>query len=151
MYEILVMSEVLEHVLEPSQLLENLARRLKPNAYLILTAPNGWGPWEVANRLDPRNRLARSYLVRRLRGRPAYVAGAGPDHSQFFTRRALMDLAGAASFQLLRSGNSDGALAVSKRLSAHTRLARADCRLADVLPDGLASGWYFLFEAPPDC
>lgn len=48
-FETVLCVEVLEHVAEPSQLLDEVWRVLKPQGCLILTAPLTWGPHEVPN------------------------------------------------------------------------------------------------------
>lgn len=46
-FDTVLCNEVLEHVPEPKRLLEEAYRVLKPQGYLILTAPLTWGPHEV--------------------------------------------------------------------------------------------------------
>jgi SAM-dependent methyltransferase len=46
-FDSILCTEVLEHVPEPKELLRQVKRVLKPNGYLILTAPLTWGPHEV--------------------------------------------------------------------------------------------------------
>lgn len=46
-FDSVLCTEVLEHVPEPKHLLSEVKRVLKPQRYLILTAPLTWGPHEV--------------------------------------------------------------------------------------------------------
>lgn len=46
-FDTVLTNEVLEHVPEPKRLLEEAYRVLKPEGFLILTAPLTWGPHEV--------------------------------------------------------------------------------------------------------
>ncbi len=46
-FDTVLSNEVLEHVPEPKRLLEEAHRVLKPQGYLILTAPLTWGPHEA--------------------------------------------------------------------------------------------------------
>jgi 2-polyprenyl-3-methyl-5-hydroxy-6-metoxy-1,4-benzoquinol methylase len=42
-FDVVIASEVIEHMLEPQLLLENAARHLRPGGMLLLTTPNGYG------------------------------------------------------------------------------------------------------------
>ena len=42
-FDLVICTQVLEHVKEPQMVLNELARTLKENGTLILTAPQGWG------------------------------------------------------------------------------------------------------------
>lgn len=145
-YDVVVASEVFEHVPDPAALAENVSRRMRPGSYLVLTTPNGRGPWELKNRMDVRARLRRWSALRRLLGKPPYVAGSGADHCQFYTRDGLVSLLSAHSLNLIEFGKSDSFLTVFRPLRRSRLLQRADTRLADALPYWLASGWYFVFE-----
>jgi 2-polyprenyl-3-methyl-5-hydroxy-6-metoxy-1,4-benzoquinol methylase len=58
-FDVVIASEVIEHMLEPQTLLENAARHLHPGGMFLLTAPNGYGYYEFSERhLNPR------YLIR---------------------------------------------------------------------------------------
>lgn len=51
-YDVIIASEVFEHVLEPSTLAANITRRMMEASYLVVTIPNGYGPWELKNRVN---------------------------------------------------------------------------------------------------
>jgi len=46
-FNIIVCSEVLEHLRNPSEFLNSMKKMLKPNGIIIITIPNGFGPWEL--------------------------------------------------------------------------------------------------------
>ena len=46
-YETIVCSEVLEHLIEPRLMIKEISRVLKPNGVVIITVPNGYGPYEL--------------------------------------------------------------------------------------------------------
>jgi 2-polyprenyl-3-methyl-5-hydroxy-6-metoxy-1,4-benzoquinol methylase len=46
-FELVIASEVLEHVEEPHAFLRDLRQRLAPAGVLVLTVPNGYGPAEI--------------------------------------------------------------------------------------------------------
>lgn len=46
-FDVVIASEVVEHVEEPREFLDFLRERLKPGGRLVLTLPNGYGPFEI--------------------------------------------------------------------------------------------------------
>ncbi len=144
-YDIVIASEVFEHVLEPSKLAGNITRRMMEGAYLIVTTPNGYGPWELKNRIDIRTHLRKWNALRRLLGKPPYVKGAGSDHCQFYTKGRLLNLFSPFSLRLIGSAKSDSFLTIFPQLRKSALLGNLDIKLADILPYWLACGWYFIF------
>ena len=145
-YDIAIASEVFEHVLDPERLAEVMRRHIAPGGALIVTVPNGFGPWETKNALSPYRVLRRWNWARGLAGKTPYVRGGGRDHCQRYTRRRLVDLMSAHSFELVESGNSDFVMAVIRPLHKSAFFGNIDNRLADLVPHWMASGWYLLFK-----
>nr|MCH7549865.1 methyltransferase domain-containing protein [Candidatus Krumholzibacteriota bacterium] len=86
-YDVIVASEVFEHLTHPDKLAENCARHLRRGGILVVTTPNGYGPWEMVNstKLIPR----RWNWLRRLVGKGPHD-GAGREHEQRYTRGRLV-------------------------------------------------------------
>jgi SAM-dependent methyltransferase len=145
-YHVVIASEVFEHVLYPELMLANIKNLMEQSSLLIATIPNGFGPYELKNRIDIRTYLSRWNLLRRFMGKPPYVYASGPDHCQFYTKRRFLGMILSSEFVLLGSANSDSIMAISRYLRANSLLGRLDIKLAELLPDWLASGWYFEFE-----
>lgn len=145
-YDIVVASEVFEHVTDPSRLAENVARRMKEGSYLIVTTPNGYGPWEIKNRVDPCTYLKKWNTLRSLLRKPLYVKGSDAGHCQFYSRGRLLHLFSKFSMVLVDFAKSDSFLSIFRPLRRSFLLGSIDIRLADILPYWLASGWYFVFE-----
>jgi SAM-dependent methyltransferase len=144
-YDVIVLSELLEDLLRPEVAFRNLMRRARPGTFVVITIPNGYGPYELAYRTKAW--LSRSRLVRRALGKPTLRQGQGTGRPAHFSRRGLVTLATSHSLQLLRSRNSDALFAAIPALSRMPIVARLDTKMADALPHWLAGGWYFLFEA----
>lgn len=145
-YDVVVASEVFEHVTDPERFAANVVQRMKEDGSLIVTVPNGYGPWETKNRLDLRHQLRKSSALRRMLGKPPYVSGTGIDHCQFYTRERLVGLLSRHALHPTDFGKSDSILTVFRPLRRSRRLGKIDGKLADLLPAGFASGWYFVFE-----
>lgn len=157
-YDAVIASEVLEHITDPAGALARLRPLLKGNGVVLVTIPNGYGPWEIGQALSPRR--AAGWLARKsglygplkkiLRIRAAETAGDTSTfnfespHLQHFTLPRFTAMAEAAGFRVLRRFNSDGPLTFFPGGRRLTPLAKVDCRLVDHLPSGLASGWYFV-------
>lgn len=145
-YDIVIASEVFEHVLAPIRLAANIRRRMANGSHLIVTTPNGYGPSELKNRFDPRTHLRKWNYLRRLLGKSPYVKGTGPDHCQAFTRSRLVALLAGCSFRLINFAKSDCFFAMFSTLRKSCFFGNIDVALADILPHWLVSGWYFVFE-----
>ena len=148
-YDIIILSEVLEHVLEPEKLLANLIKMTHNTSCLIVTCPNGYGPWEIKNRLFIYP-FVRNNHIRRLMHRPDYVFGAGGDHCQFYKKLDIVDFL-SDDFDLVSFSNSDSIFASLDLIYNQSRIltnffSKIDSKLADHVPYWLGSGWFFCFE-----
>ena len=145
-YDIIIVSEVFEHVLEPLRLLSNITIRMVKGSYLLVTTPNGYGPWELKNRINPILHLKRNNWLRHLIGKQPYTKGGGSDHCQFYTKKILLKIFSKFPLKQLKFARSDSFLTMFSPFRKNALLGNIDIKLADILPDWLASGWYILFE-----
>jgi 2-polyprenyl-3-methyl-5-hydroxy-6-metoxy-1,4-benzoquinol methylase len=145
-YHIVIASEVFEHVDDPKRLRDNIVRYLDSNSCLIVTVPNGYGPWELSNRLLWYH-LTRSNLIRKLFGRPAFSPYPGEIHCQYYTKNQLLNVINMPVKNMSNSNSILTALAPIWSLGKKHLADALDIQLADILPYWLASGWYFEFRA----
>lgn len=146
-FDVVILSEVLEHVTEPRALLAASVRRLSAGGIIIVTVPNGFGEFEWDSWLFRTLRLQR--VVDLLAKNESQVIGATDNeesgHVQFFTRRRLQRLFAGCGLSVFREG---AASFLAGPLVGHT-LARSqsfinwNASITDKLPFALASGWYF--------
>jgi len=159
-YDLIICSEVLEHLVTPQRLLNTMARHLKDDGLLLITVPNGYGPREILGRTETflRTKLGLGRLADRAR-RAARVIDAAEkcsvhtsnpdqDHVQRFTIGRLRELIERAGLCVLERVNSIFIFSVMLRQSS-ALLDRLDARLADYLPRFAVSGWYVLCGKAP--
>ncbi len=87
-FSIIWLQNVLEHVIDPLQLLRQLHALAAPGAMLVVEVPNDFSA------------LQADLQQRELVNRPYWVAI--PDHISYFSRASLVSLAGAANWQARR-------------------------------------------------
>jgi 2-polyprenyl-3-methyl-5-hydroxy-6-metoxy-1,4-benzoquinol methylase len=143
-YDLVIASEVLEHVARPREFLQRINARVNKGSRLVVTIPNGYGPWQIKRRLSIINVLRRNNWLRGVLGKKPYITGQ--DHCQFYTKKRFLKILSEFSFRLIDFGKSDSILAIFETRRGPL-FGKADVWLADFLPWWLASGWYFVFEA----
>ena len=143
-YDVVIASEVLEHVARPRKFLQRIKARINKGSWLVITIPNGYGPWQIKRRLSIITLLRRNNWLRSMFGKKPYITGQ--DHCQFYTRKRFLRMLSEFSFSLKDFGKSDSILAIFETRRGPL-FGKADVWLADILPWWLASGWYFVFEA----
>lgn len=146
-FDVVILSEVLEHTAQPEKLLAASAARLSINGVMIVTVPNGFGGFEIDSWIFRTLRLQR--LVDLVARKKDEVMGATENlasgHIQFFTRKRLLRLFNKCGLAIMHEGV--GPL-LAGPFAGHT-LARSDkfirwnARITDRLPFACASGWYF--------
>jgi 2-polyprenyl-3-methyl-5-hydroxy-6-metoxy-1,4-benzoquinol methylase len=155
LYDVIICSEVLEHLYEPDKVLSQISRMLKPNGITIVTVPNGKGPRErLITRPIQKLRKNGGILWKLTSSLKAMLGYKGTtiqsnasslEHIQFFSLTSLRNLAQNAGFQLIEIRPANFIEAIFP-LSLITKvikpLQKLDCRFADVLPVTWSSGFY---------
>jgi 2-polyprenyl-3-methyl-5-hydroxy-6-metoxy-1,4-benzoquinol methylase len=160
-FDLVICSEVLEHLHEPLPLIRTIARAMKDDGLAIITVPNGQGLREILGRVE--NLLKDTLGLRRvlkgarkLAGMPdadekclmhtSNVEQAGTGHVQAFSLPGLRRRLERGGLSVVRVVKSFFILSVlvGKRGDRWTAIDRFDSRLADALPASMASGWYVL-------
>jgi SAM-dependent methyltransferase len=152
-YDLVIASEVLEHVELPGAFLRGLAARLEKDGRLLLTVPNGYGPFELAS--FAREALEAAGVLpflrackRRLRAAaPALDTHAFSPHINFFSLRELRAAIAAAGLKVVQFRARTLFCGFGfDRLVRGERLSAWNARLADRLPPQCASDWMFVLE-----
>ena len=146
-YDIVIASEVLEHLEDPFRFLVNISKRMRKGSYFIVTIPNGFGPWELRNRIFLRSLYYSNYF-RKVMGFSSSIEIPGKKHLQFFRKSELLNLISGLSFDLICFSNSDALFSIlwTPLTKPIHLLEKIDIKLADSLPSWCASGWFLLFK-----
>ncbi|HEY0544374.1 MAG TPA: methyltransferase domain-containing protein [Pyrinomonadaceae bacterium] len=146
-FEVVILSEVLEHLEEPQALLQAGVERLHAGGILIVTVPNGYGEFELDSWLFRTLRLQR-VMDALTKGSQAAVGSTDNQesgHVQFFTRGRLRRLFAECGLVVFLEGASSllsGPL-VGHTLGRFPRFIEWNARTADRLPPVFSSGWFF--------
>lgn len=146
-FDAVILSEVLEHVSNPGDLLQASVDRLSKSGIVIVTTPNGYGEFEWDSWLF--GLLRGRKLVDALAKKSATPLGATDTdscgHVQFFTQRRLLELFSAAGLEVwrVRPATLFAGPIAGHSLARSQRFIEWNARVTDSLPLALASGWYF--------
>jgi ubiquinone biosynthesis O-methyltransferase len=130
-FDLIICSEIFEHLEKPYLLRENLFDLIKTDGLLILTIPNGFGPYTLIYDIPLR------YILKIFNKTDPY------GHKQNFSLNEFTEL--LKPFVMYQMKNSDF-LSFFPIIRKSKILCRIDCFIADFLPYFLASGWYFTFR-----
>ena len=133
-WNIVICSEIFEHLSSPENLAKRLKKIVKTDGIIIITIPNGYGPFELF--FETPLRLP-NRLVKNLLGRVDY------GHKQNFSFQNFSRLLNKYNIYIDKVGHSDfiSFLPMIRRINF---LVNIDCKIADFLPYYLVSGWYFV-------
>jgi 2-polyprenyl-3-methyl-5-hydroxy-6-metoxy-1,4-benzoquinol methylase len=156
-FDLIVCSEVLEHLDEPRKLVAAMSDKLAPEGRLFVTIPNGYGLREIGGRCERllRERWGLDAAVKALRdraermGMPSarekyvmHTSNPEQGHVQKFTRSQMTRLLESEHLRIVDWRNSFVILSVFYCRSGLSAVERFDNWLADRLPAFCASGWY---------
>lgn len=128
-WDIIICSEIFEHLFSPEKLLTRLSEIIKSNGTLIITIPNGYGPYELLEEIPYR-------MVKRFLGR-SNIYG----HKQNFSLSNFSKFL-SEFFSISKINHSDF-MSFWPIIREIDILQKIDCYIADNLPHSLVSGWYF--------
>jgi len=157
-FDLVIASEVLEHVEDPPAFLNRLRELTRPGGRLILTVPNGYGPFEWCTlvealfNLSGLQRHLRSVKHRIIKARSADDRGTAPTlavspHINFFSRRTLLSLFQAAGLKVRRFQPTTFLCGYGiDSIIRHSPVIAWNAAVADRLPSWCASDWMFELE-----
>lgn len=153
-YDLIICSEVIEHLHIPAMVVNTLRNKLKPEGTLIITVPNGFGPREVFITKPVQFIMEHMPGVFKFlnsiksalgfKGTTVQSDAEDLKHIQFFSKRSLINLASSNNLKLtnFRASNFiEGVFPFSLITKKSLMLQKADCWIADQLPHQFASGF----------
>jgi SAM-dependent methyltransferase len=159
-FDLVIASEVLEHVEQPGQLLDFLRGRLNDGGRLIVTVPNGHGPFETMSFIEHVFTLIGvlpllRWVKHRLFGKPkidsheALTLAISP-HLNFFSFGAMQRLLRDAGFEVIRYRPRTLFCGFIIEWAIRGPLIAWNARVADRLPAWCASDWMFECVKTPE-
>src|SRR5262249_13482967 len=154
-FDVVIVSEVLEHLRIPEIVLLDARSFLAESGVLIVTIPNGYGEFEIDSRLYYGLRLDRVFdaiisglrqILRKPAPPPAVASSDNTDgHVQRFTLPAIHRLFESCGLRLLdeRPGSFVSGPLAYQMFGRIPGLVGLNAALADHLPMVLNSGWLF--------
>ena len=152
-YDLIIASEVLEHVETPDQLLRHFRDRLTDGGRLVVTIPNGYGPFETMSLIE--HLFTLGGVLPLLRGIKHMILGkpkidstqaltlAISPHINFFSLAAMRTLLRDAGFEVVRFRSRTVFCGFIIEWAIRGPLVAWNARLADNLPAWCASDWMF--------
>lgn len=155
-FDLIIASEVIEHVEDPNAFLSLLRSLLAPDGKLILTLPNGLGPFEFASFVETIMQLTGVYhLLRTFKRilRPGISSSVTADtlaispHINFFSYRQICSVITGNGFQIITYRPRTFLCGFGfDHLIRSQRMIAWNTEIADCLSPKLASAWMFLLS-----
>lgn len=149
LFDFIICSNVLEHMIEPKIMLNNMKSLLKDDGLLYVGLPNGFWAFEFQN-LAPRLLSKTNWgnrLVERLRnGQVKDTLNVESQHVQFFTVHKAERLLKENGWKILKRVNEEflGGIVFDRLFPKFPSLAKWNVNIADRLPAQLTNGWVFI-------
>jgi SAM-dependent methyltransferase len=150
-FQFIILTEVLEHIAGYHEILDYLGKNMDPGAQVLITVPNGRGPFEIA--MQPLYLMRRFGLnnfilkVKRILGKKEpYSQNYETPHVNFFTVSGLgKDLArhGLKIAEVRKAYMLAPIIETYLPFIPLNTIAKIDQKLVSILPKGFASGFYF--------
>lgn len=160
-FDVIIVSEVLEHCANPEIIVANCKRLIKNGGIIIFTGPNGRSIREFVEimLLPIRNTRGGLKIIRKIRKFATELSGCqitawdifvDDYHKQFYSMNRLLSLFSKYGFKLREYQNQDFAATLLETIFPYLKLpaglVKLDYKIADRLPYYLAGGWMMVFE-----
>lgn len=153
-FDVIVCSEVIEHLNNPELIIQALKKLLSEKGVLIITVPNGFGPRELIMTKPMQWAMRKNNLLWRIvvmmkkimgyKGTTVQSDAADLTHVQFFSKKSLIKMISREKLNLKKfevSNFLEGVFPFSFITKKIVLLQKFDCWVADILPHTFASGF----------
>lgn len=156
-FDLVIASEVIEHVEDPDAFLYSLKSRLTEKGKIVITLPNGYGPFEIASLLEALMQLSGLYALllkikQLLKGmsvaqQTADTLAISP-HINFFSYGQIKGTISNCGLHILKYRPRTLLCGFGfDQLIKNDRLIAWNTKVADALPPAFSSDWMFVMEA----
>lgn len=155
-FDFVIASEVIEHVENPDAFLDFLKSHLTAEGKIVITLPNGYGPFEIASLLEALMQLSGLYtfllnIKQLLKGisverQTADTLAISP-HINFFSYRKITETIGNCGLHILKYRSRTLFCGFGfDQLIKNDRLIAWNASIADALSPVFCSDWMFVLE-----
>jgi len=158
-FDLIIASEVIEHVEQPIEFLMMLKEKLLEKGKMVVTLPNGYGPFEFLTLFYILLNLTGIYKILRSvkrKFRKDYISYtktsdytlAKSYHINFFSLRKFKRIIKNTGFEIIefRPRTFLCGFGIDRIMQCRKRLNRWNCEIADRLTPQIVSGWMFLLS-----
>ena len=159
-FNLIIASEVLEHIQDPKSFLLGLRNQLSENGKLIVTIPNGYGPFEWLTFLETLLNLSGVLIILRKIKRALFGTIMAPGqekmcntlaispHINFFSYKRIIFLFSTAGLKVncYRPRTFLCGFGIDHLIMRERHLLDWNCKAADLLPPSFVSDWMFVLE-----
>lgn len=160
-FDVIVLSDVLEHVSSPGGLLTDVAKLLKHDGIVLVSIPNGFGPFEIESCLSKIPILGEASL----KAIDLFIAlinksilknywvpedltvpyNEDSPHIQFFTAGSFRKLISAHHFRITKSYQLSFLCGPYSNyfFGPFSWIKKLNCQIADILPQSFSSAWVY--------
>jgi len=159
-FDIIIYSDVIEHLPKPELILKKIRNIHKDFGIIIITIPNGYGPFEIEKRILRFPGIVYLYgkilyflykirlkFIKEVWQSPPILLPYNVNcrHIQFFTLKKFYHLMKKTGYEILgiHNGSFIGS-PISEPLLGFDKFIKWNVRIADKLPRQLISTWYFV-------
>jgi SAM-dependent methyltransferase len=155
-FDLIIASEVIEHVERPDEFLLDLRGKLTDDGRVVLTLPNGYGPFELMSLLQNFRCISFVYniliknakkILRKSHCITYPVTFAISPHINFFSYSDIQKLLSISGFHILEFRSRTFLCGfILDHIIRYQFLSKWNARIANSLPPYLNSGWMFVLE-----
>lgn len=145
-FDVIVLSDILEHLSHPENLLNEVRSILNPHGIILVSIPNGYGPFEIENFiLRKLGILKLGRFLKRKNGGGLQTLNHESGHVQFFTQNSFEKLVSKAGFKIscFKKGSVFCGPISARILSLLPALEKFSVKAGRFLPAQFCSVWYF--------
>jgi SAM-dependent methyltransferase len=151
-YDVVIATEIIEHMLHPELALKTIERNLKDEGIGIVSVPNGWCPWEMFIGRFIQKGIIGSWIYRSPRFYRFLTGGDNPFNSKnvfcfhvnFFSYRGFKRLIENNGFKILVVGHPS--LGILPEWKSFGFFKKIECKISDYVPHTIAGGWLMVIK-----